>query len=78
MSLAKTTLCRKCKDGVKDAIKHGACRLLTAERTSLRVALLTTLANCIYYNPALALAAMQQTGQRLLPIFTAWSEVTCL
>ena len=50
-------------------------RLQSAERTSLRVALLNTLANCIYYNPSLALAAMQQKEQRLLPIFATWSEV---
>ena len=54
------------------------CRLQSAERASLRVALLSTLANCIYYNPTLALAAMQQQDQRMMPIFAAWSEVRWL
>ena len=51
------------------------CRLQTAQRSGLQVALLGALASCLYSNPSVALASMQQ---RLLPVFTAWSQARLL
>ena len=50
------------------------CRLGTAKRNNLKDQLVNVVANAIYYNPTLALQALQQQGS-LSSYLTAWMQV---
>ena len=50
------------------------CRLATAKRNNLKDQLMGVIANALYYNPVLALQALQQQGH-LSSVMTAWFQV---
>ncbi len=50
-------------------------RLATAEQASLQTHLMNVVATALWYNPSLALQALQQQGQ-LQTVFSRWLQVS--